>query len=156
MPLTAADVRATTFATTRLHVGYNMDEVDEFLDIIEADVAQFTDDLQRSRDGEAVLRAQCDQLQVRVSVAERKVAELEAELAAVSTGLTSSEGGPASIEPPVEVLAAAQGHPDAMDILVRAQQAADDMIARATTQAAAIRNAMLATLDQQRALLDRG
>ena len=59
MPLTAAEVRATEFATTRMRAGYDMDEVDAFLDIIEADVAQYADELQRSRDGEAVLRTQC-------------------------------------------------------------------------------------------------
>ena len=51
MPLTAAEVRGTKFSTTRMRAGYDMDEVDAFLDIVEADVAQYTDDLQRSREG---------------------------------------------------------------------------------------------------------
>ena len=83
MPLTAADVRATTFSTTRMRAGYDMDEVDAFLDIIEADVAQYADELQRSRDGEAVLRTQCDQLQVRMNLAEQRLADAQAELAEV-------------------------------------------------------------------------
>lgn len=81
MPLTAAEVRNTKFSTTRMRAGYDMDEVDAFLDIVEADVAQYTDDLQRSRDGEAVLRTQCDQLQVRLGMAEQKLSDAQAELA---------------------------------------------------------------------------
>ena len=150
MTLTAADVRATTFATTRMHLGYNMDEVDEFLDIVEADIAQFTDELQRSRDGEAVLRAQCDQLQLRVTVAEKKVAEVEAELAALRVRADSS----ASIAPPAELMALVAGNQDAEAIIAAAQQAAIDLVHRAVVQADAIRHAVRATLDQQRALLD--
>ena len=150
MTLTAADVRATTFATTRMHLGYNMDEVDEFLDIVEADIAQLTDELQRSRDGEAVLRAQCDQLQLRVTVAERKVAEVEAELAALRVRADSS----ASIAPPAELMALVAGNQDAEAIIAAAQQAAIDLVHRAVVQADAIRHAVRATLDQQRALLD--
>lgn len=150
MTLTAADVRATTFATTRMHLGYNMDEVDEFLDIVEADIAQLTDELQRSRDGEAVLRAQCDQLQLRVTVAEKKVAEVEAELAALRVRADSS----ASIAPPAELMALVAGNQDAEAIIAAAQQAAIDLVHRAVVQADAIRHAVRATLDQQRALLD--
>ena len=150
MTLTAADVRATTFATTRMHLGYNMDEVDEFLDIVEADIAQLTDQLQRSRDGEAVLRAQCDQLQLRVTVAEKKVAEVEAELAALRVRADSS----ASIAPPAELMALVAGNQDAEAIIAAAQQAAIDLVHRAVVQADAIRHAVRATLDQQRALLD--
>lgn len=150
MTLTAADVRATTFATTRMHLGYNMDEVDEFLDIVEADIAQFTDELQRSRDGEAVLRAQCDQLQLRVTVAEKKVAEVEAELAAMRVRADST----ASIAPPAELMAVIAGNQDAEAIIAAAQQAAIDLVHRAVVQADAIRHALRATLDQQRALLD--
>ena len=150
MTLTAADVRATTFATTRMHLGYNMDEVDEFLDIVEADIAQLTDELQRSRDGEAVLRAQCDQLQLRVTVAEKKVAEVEAELAAVRVRADS----PAAIAPPPELMALVAGNQDAEAIIAAAQQAAIDLVHRAVVQADAIRHAVRATLDQQRALLD--
>lgn len=150
MTLTAADVRATTFATTRMHLGYNMDEVDEFLDIVEADIAQFTDELQRSRDGEAVLRAQCDQLQLRVTVAEKKVAEVEAELAAMRVRADST----ASIAPPAELMAVIAGNQDAEAIIAAAQQAAIDLVHRAVVQADAVRHALRATLDQQRALLD--
>ena len=151
MTLTAADVRATTFATTRMHLGYNMDEVDEFLDIVEADIAQLTDELQRSRDGEAVLRAQCDQLQLRVTVAEKKVAEVEAELAAMRVRADSV--GAAAIAPPAELMAVLAGNQDAAAIIAAAQLAADELVHRAVVQADAIRHAVRATLDQQRALL---
>ena len=84
MPLTAAEVRATKFSTTRIRSGYDMDEVDAFLDIVEADVSQYADELQRSRDGEAVLRTTCDQMQARLTMAEERLADAQARLSAMA------------------------------------------------------------------------
>ena len=100
MPLTAADVRATKFSTTRMRSGYDMDEVDAFLDIVEADVAKYADDLQRSRDGEAVLRTQCDQLQARLTATEQRLEDAQAELADVHhTRIRSETSRPAFFRP---------------------------------------------------------
>ena len=120
MPLTAAEVRNTKFSTTRMRAGYDMDEVDAFLDIVEADVAQYTDDLQRSRDGEAVLRTQCDQLQVRLGMAEQKLADAQAELAELQSArhhqtepivLAAAAAAESVAEPIPEPIAAAIGEP---------------------------------------------
>jgi DivIVA domain-containing protein len=153
MPLTAAEVRATQFATTRMRSGYDMDEVDAFLDIIEADVAQYADELQRSRDGEAVLRTQCDQLQVRVTTAEERLAAAQEQAAtrgAVAT-VVAAEAPRVS-----EDLSAHLGdNPDAAAVLAAAQATADEIIRHAQARADAITTAVRRTLDEQRALLDR-
>ena len=70
MPLTAAEVRATQFSTTRMRAGYDMDEVDAFLDRVEGALAGSERELLQAREREAVLRTQCEQLQARVDYLE--------------------------------------------------------------------------------------
>lgn len=144
MPLTPAEVRAVQFSTTRLRAGYDMDEVDAFLDIIEADIAQLADGLHRARDGEAVLRTQCDQLLQRVAVAERRVAELEA-----AVPVPTAE--PAVTE---ELQVALAEHSDAAAVLAAAQAAGERIVGEAQQRADAIRASISRMLDAQRALLD--
>ncbi len=156
MPLTPAEVRGVQFATTRMRVGYDMDEVDAFLDIIEADVAQYSNEVQRARDGEAVLRTQCDQLQSRLVAAERRVAELEADLTAARQA-SPSAAAPAesTAEVTAELQAALDGNADAAAVMAIAQRTADELIRAAETRAEGIRVAVRATLDEQRRLLDQ-
>lgn len=149
MPITAGDVRATQFATTRLRSGYDMDEVDAFLDIIEADVSQYVDELQRLRDGEAVLRTQCDQLQARVTAAEQRLAEAQA---LIATGPGVAAPAPAPTVPP-DLDAALGDHPEAAAVLTAAQQKADEIVRHAQGQADAIRTSVRVMLDEQRRLL---
>jgi DivIVA domain-containing protein len=158
MPLTAPEVRATAFTTTRVRAGYDMDEVDAFLDIIEADVAQYADELQRSRDGEAVLRTQCDQVQVRLTIAEQRVGELQDELAALIAQREEAVAvvvPPAPVVPP-EVAEQIAADPEAASVLAIAQRTADEIVRYAQTRADAIRASVRTMLDDQRALLDRG
>ena len=70
MTLSPQDVRAVQFTTTRMRVGYEMSEVDDFLDRVEATVAAGERELQQVREREAVLRTQCEQLQARVDYLE--------------------------------------------------------------------------------------
>lgn len=70
MTLSPQDVRAVQFTTTRMRVGYEMAEVDEFLDRVEAALALGERELQQLREREAVLRTQCDHLQARVTYLE--------------------------------------------------------------------------------------
>lgn len=157
MPLTPAEVRGVQFATTRMRAGYDMDEVDAFLDIIEADVAQYSDEVQRVRDGEAVLRTQCDQLQSRLASAERRVTELEAELAAARrTTPPPAPAAESSVEVTAELQAALSGDADAAAVIAIAQRTADEIIRAAQSRADGIRAAVRATLDEQRRLLDQG
>lgn len=151
MPLTAAEVRSTTFSTTRLRAGYDMDEVDAFLDIVEADVAQYADELQRSRDGEAVLRTQSDQLQMRLNVAEARIAEVEALLEEIrSHAPIALPPKPQVSEEDAELIA---GDPEAASVVAIAQRTADEIVRHAEARASATRRAVLLMLDQQRALI---
>lgn len=149
MPLNPADVRAVQFGTTRLKAGYDMDEVDAFLDIIEADIAQYADELQRSRDSEAVLRTQLEQVQARLLVAERRIADLHDETARIQA---------VAAEPPTAVTAELQdlltGQPEAADVLGTAQRTAEEIVRRAQARAEAVRAAMRLVLQEQLAALD--
>jgi DivIVA domain-containing protein len=156
MPLTAAEVRATQFSTTRMRGGYDMDEVDAFLDIIEADVAQYADELQRSRDGEAVLRTQCDQLQARLTAAEQRLAEAQEQLAAGIAARATPAVLPVEPQVPEELQAQLGEHPDAAAVLAVAQRTADEIVRYAQARADGIRTSVRAMLDEQQALLDRG
>ena len=73
MPLTPADIRAATFSTRRFRLGYDVDEVDQFLDQVEGDIAQLTSELRRARDAEAVLKSQLEQLAIRVEFLEKSL-----------------------------------------------------------------------------------
>jgi DivIVA domain-containing protein len=144
MPLTATEVRATKFSTTRVRSGYDMDEVDAFLDIIEADVTQFADELQRSRDGEAVLRTQCDQLQARLNTSEERLAEAQAALA-------SARIAPPAAPPDVSAIVA--GDAEAESVLAIAERTADEIVRYAQSQAESIRADVRAMLKQQLGLV---
>ncbi len=150
MPLTAAEVRATQFSTTRMRSGYDMDEVDAFLDIVEADVSQYADELQRSRDGEAVLRTQCDQVQARLTIAEQRLTEAEARPAAAAVVVAAA----ADPEVPAELPAQQGDHPAAAAVLAVAQRTADEIIRAAEVRAEGIRASVRSMLDEQRVLLE--
>jgi DivIVA domain-containing protein len=65
-PVTADEVRNVTFGTARFRSGYDMAEVDEFLDRVESTLADLNRNLAEARDSQTVLRAQCDQLRSRL------------------------------------------------------------------------------------------
>lgn len=167
MPLTAAEVRGTKFSTTRMRAGYDMDEVDAFLDIIEADVAQYADELQRSRDGEAVLRTQCDQLQVRLATTEQRLADVQADLAELQAARELTTPAPVVAAPaPVaaapevpalapEVAAAVAADPEAASVLAIAERQADEIVRFAQKRADAIRASVRTMLTDQMAMVDR-
>jgi DivIVA domain-containing protein len=117
MPLTPEDVQDKQFATVRLKEGYDMDEVDDFLDEVQAELAR----LHREND------------------------ELRDKLAAVTRGGGLPETPPArqgegqkppSTTPPATV-AAAQGQPAeaAAKVLALAQRTADELVADAKAEA---------------------
>lgn len=77
MDLTASDVRDVRFGTTRLRAGYNMAEVDAFLDQVEKTIATYAESYQRAKDDADALRSQVQQVQNRLEAlqAERQPAE---------------------------------------------------------------------------------
>jgi DivIVA domain-containing protein len=72
MTLTPADVRAVAFRATRLRAGYDMDEVDEFLDAVQETVGHLEVDVARHREAESVLLVRCEQLQARIAFLEQQ------------------------------------------------------------------------------------
>jgi DivIVA domain-containing protein len=70
--LTPADVRAVAFRATRLRAGYDMDEVDEFLDSVQETVGHLEVDVARHREAESVLLVRCEQLQARIAFLEQQ------------------------------------------------------------------------------------
>lgn len=84
MTLSAEDVRDVRFGTTRLRAGYDMKEVDAFLDTVESSIAHYSSDAQLARDDAAALRSQVVQLQARLAAVQSEL-ELCLEASRVST-----------------------------------------------------------------------
>ena len=123
MPLTPEDVRNKQFSTVRLREGYEMDEVDAFLDEVEAELTRL------GRDNE--------DLRTRVSVASRQPAPsgppVEAAPAAVAPPPPPVAAPPAAAPPPPAPT------PPPTDTAVRmlelAQKTADEHVANAKGEA---------------------
>ena len=143
MPLTPAEVRATQFATTRVRSGYDVDEVDAFLDIVEADIAALSGDLQQARDESAVLRTQYSQLQSRLRSAERELAAAHERGSSASS--TPLRNDTVEIIRPDPALFTG----DAAEVMKIAQVTADEIIAAAEKQAQRIRNDLRSRLETQ-------
>lgn len=75
MTLSAEDVRDVRFGTTRIRAGYDMKEVDAFLDAVESAIAQYASESQLARDDAAALRSQVAQLQARLAAVQGELEE---------------------------------------------------------------------------------
>jgi DivIVA domain-containing protein len=64
--LTPQEVHAVSFGVTRMHAGYRIEEVDDFLDVVEQTLVQLSAAAGRAAEIEAMLRTQCAQLQARI------------------------------------------------------------------------------------------
>lgn len=78
MELSPQEVHDIRFGTTRLRAGYNMSEVDAFLDTIEAALETYSHELQHTRDEADALRSQIQQLQARLTSAQAELDECRA------------------------------------------------------------------------------
>ena len=78
MELSPQEVRDIRFGTTRLRAGYNMSEVDAFLDTIEAALESYSSELRHTRDEADALRSQVQQLQARLASAQLELDECRA------------------------------------------------------------------------------
>lgn len=136
MPLTPADVRAVQFSTTKMKTGYDMDEVDAFLDVVEAELGQLVTQAQAARDSEGVLRAQCEQLLTRVSELERRLNEARSQVAAAQIGVMPAAAG-------------------ADMSIASAQQTAAEIVSAARAEAAGIRSRLAADLRAGIAAVER-
>ena len=75
MELTAQDIRDVRFGTTRMRSGYDMTEVDAFLDAIESAITFYSAQTQASVDEADALRSQVQQLQARLASAQAELDE---------------------------------------------------------------------------------
>ena len=75
MDLSASDVRAVRFGTTRLRTGYNMAEVDAFLDTVEQSIASYSSESVRLVDEADALRSQVQQLQGRLEAMQTELSQ---------------------------------------------------------------------------------
>ncbi len=166
MAMTPADVHAQQFTTVRMRTGYDMDEVDAFLDAVEAEITRL---LAENDD----LRAQLTQAQSRVLAAEQKAAKTPAppapppaprqgsNVVEVKTPPPAPVATPAAAPaaPPVEATPASE---QALRMLELAQRTADETVSSARTEAHSIvskakEEARLVTadLDSQRIALEK-
>ena len=77
MTLSAQNVRDARFGTTRIRAGYNMAEVDAFLDQVEDTIAHESSEVQRLVDEVEALRSQVHQLQSRLAAAQHELQEAQ-------------------------------------------------------------------------------
>lgn len=75
MDLSASDVRAVRFGTTRLRAGYNMAEVDAFLDTVEQAIAGYSSESVRLADEADALRSQVQQLHGRLEAMQAELSQ---------------------------------------------------------------------------------
>lgn len=75
MELTAQDIRDVRFGTTRMRAGYDMAEVDAFLDAIESAITFYSAQTQASVDEADALRSQVQQLQARLASTQAELDE---------------------------------------------------------------------------------
>jgi len=94
--LSAQDVRDARFGTTRIRAGYNMAEVDAFLDQVEDTIAHTSSEGQRLGDEVEALRSQVQQLQGRLAAAQRELQEAQ------STPVAAPDEGYATVITPTD------------------------------------------------------
>jgi DivIVA domain-containing protein len=76
--LSPQDVRDVRFGTTRMRAGYDMAEVDAFLDTIEKAIESYSSDSRHVRDEADALRSQVHQLQTRLASVQAELDECRA------------------------------------------------------------------------------
>ena len=93
MTLSAQNVRDARFGTTRIRAGYNLAEVDAFLDQVEDTIAHASSEGQRLGDEVEALRSQVQQLQGRLVAGQRELQEAQ------STPVAAPDEGHATVTP---------------------------------------------------------
>ena len=96
MTLSAQDVRDARFGTTRIRAGYNMAEVDAFLDQVEGTITLTSSEGQRLGDEVEALRSQVQQLQGRLAAAQRELQDAQ------STPVAAPDEGHATVITPTD------------------------------------------------------
>jgi DivIVA domain-containing protein len=123
MPLTPEDVRNKQFTTVRLREGYDEDEVDAFLDEVEAELTR--------------LLRENDELRAKLAAATRAASAAPPTAPQAAVREEPKKAAPATPPPPPQPapVEAAAGADSAARVLALAQQTADQAIAEARTEA---------------------
>lgn len=171
MALSPEDVRNTMFGTTRMRTGYDMDEVDAFLDVIESDLIRRSEEVQRALEAEEAMRAQNTLLNAHVRELEEQVVTLKAALAEAEAaghpddrrhteplilpepGEGEGEEGSDAPVAPRQPGTVRDEAAESEAVLALAQQAADEIILLAQTRADVIRAEVRDMLASQLALV---
>lgn len=149
MDLSAQEVRDVRFGTTRMRAGYNMAEVDAFLDTVEAAIEGHAREVQSMGDESEALRSQVQQLQLRLAAAQ---AELDdARNASISTQSAhtradESSGEQETVITPIESPSAQDVMSTAENPVVVLPDGMDDLIG--------VRDRVRQMLQEQLALVD--
>ena len=125
MPLTPQDVQSKEFATTRFKPGYDEEEVDAFLDEVEAELTRLLTE-------NADLRNRINQMQNAAAVAPTPVAVAEPAATAVAAAVPDPVG---PVVAAVPVVAAEPPDQAALRTLQMAQRTADSAVAEAKAEA---------------------
>lgn len=120
MSLSPQDVRDKQFATVRMRAGYDMDEVDAFLDQIEAEIARLLGDN--------------DELRSRLAAAQSQALRHDT----TETNLRTPAPAPAVVPAPAPAPAVADIPAQALAMLEAAQRTADETVATARAEADAL------------------
>ena len=78
MEMSPQEVRDARFGTTRMRAGYDMAEVDAFLDTVEKAIESYANDSRHVRDEADALRSQVQQLQARLAAVQAELDECRA------------------------------------------------------------------------------
>lgn len=131
MELTAGDVREVRFGTTRMRAGYNMAEVDAFLDTVEKAIAAYSTESVRLKDEADALRSQVQQVHGRLEALQAELAEARAATPASSPApATPAVDEDSTAENPVVVVTEGASTSAATDIIETGDADTRDPLAR--------------------------
>ncbi|MCP4744076.1 MAG: DivIVA domain-containing protein [Actinomycetales bacterium] len=148
MTLSAQEVRDARFGTTRIRAGYNMAEVDAFLDQVEGTITLTLSETQRLGDEVEALRSQVQQLQGRLAAAQRELQDAQ------STPIASPDEGHATVITPTDDGASAATVQDLDGASTTENVVVGDVPPVNGESLAAIRDRVREMLTQQLALVD--
>ena len=132
MPLTPEDVSNKRFTPVRLREGYDMGEVDQFLDEVEAELERL---LKENDDLRSKLTAAADGAPVTVPAPAQQPAGKQAETQAPADDARAEPEAPAAPREEIKVTTAAEASSAATRLLELATRNADDLVAEAREDA---------------------
>lgn len=139
MPLSPEDVQNKEFTTVRLREGYDMQEVDEFLDEVEAELTRMHRENDELRDKLAAVSRSGGVVSAAVTPAPPRPAEMPTPPPAApapAPAPAAAPSGPPPIEAAAKVLALAQKTAD--ELVADSKLEADQLLAEARQRAEAI------------------